>query len=287
MVIGAAIAVGNVLVPVIVRRDYSRRVSTATGVYSACITLAASIASAMAVPLAGAAGWRGALGFWALPAAVVALVWLSRCLRPPIEGAQGAGEGVPAGGDETSPGLWRRRQTWLVTAFMGLQSTAFYTIITWLPTIEGSAGVGPATAGVHLFVFQIVGIVSGLAIPRFMTDPRSQVGATLTASVPILVGLLGLLLAPGAALAWATVAGLGSGASLVVALSLISMRGRSTAETARLSGLAQAMGYLLAAVGPVVIGRLASWTGGWDAGLAVMAGLAAVQVLIAVPAGRP
>lgn len=286
VVIGAAIAVGNVLVPVIVRRDYPRRVSVATGVYSACITLAASTASAMAVPLAGAAGWRGALGFWVLPAAVVALVWLSRCLRPPVEHAPVLGNAVPGGGAEASPRLWRRRQTWLVTAFMGLQSTAFYTVITWLPTIEGSIGVDPA-AGVQLFVFQIVGIASGLAVPRLMTDPRSQVGATVTASVPILVGLLGLLLVPGAALVWATLAGLGSGASLVVALSLISMRGRSTAETARLSGLAQAMGYLLAAVGPVVIGRLASWTGGWDAGLAVMAGVAAIQVVVAVPAGRP
>lgn len=283
VVVGSAIAVGNVLVPVIVRRDYPGRVSVATGVYSACITLAAALASVAAVPLADASGWRVALGVWALPAGVVALVWAGRCLRPAVDAVRSPA----ASGPGSAGSLWRRRQTWAVTAFMGLQSTSFYTAITWLPTIEGALGQSAAAAGVHLFVFQFVGIASGLAIPRLMRSPTSQVGAALTAGLPLLIGLIGLLVAPRAAVVWVTVAGLGSGACLVVALSLIGMRGRSTAETAQLSGTAQSVGYLMAAAGPVLIGRLAGSSGGWQLPLAMMVAVAAALVVVAVPAGRP
>ncbi|AXE38873.1 putative transporter YycB [Acidipropionibacterium virtanenii] len=287
VVVGSAIAIGNVLVPVLVRRDYSGRVSAATGVYSACITLAAALASAAAVPLADALGWRAALGIWALPAGAVAVVWISRCSGAPVDRSREAGDGTAGDAPAVVGSLWRRRQTWLVTAFMGLQSTSFYTTVTWLPTIEAASGQTPAAAGMHLFVFQCVGIASGLAIPSLMRNPSSQVGAALAASLPLFIGLLGLLTAPGAAVVWVAVAGLGSGASLVVALSLIGMRGRSTAETARLSGAAQSAGYLMAALGPVLIGRLAGETGGWTVPLAVMAALALAQSVVAVPAGRP
>jgi CP family cyanate transporter-like MFS transporter len=108
----------------------------------------------------------------------------------------------------------------------------------------------------------------------------------ITASVPILIALLGLLLAQGLAVVWAIVAGLGQGAALVAALTLISVRGRSHHETTQLSGMAQAVGYLLAATGPVLAGYLAEQTGGWDATLIVFAGLSVVQLIIGFAAGR-
>jgi CP family cyanate transporter-like MFS transporter len=169
---------------------------------------------------------------------------------------------------------------------MGLQSTAFYILITWLPTIETTAGISPAQAGAHLFVFQIVGIASGLAIPLLMRRPDSQVGAAISASVPILVGVLGWLLAPGLSVLWAVIAGLGSGASLVVALSLISLRGRTHHETTQLSGMAQSVGYLLAAAGPFVAGFLAQHTETWQSALILLIVLAVAQTAIAIPAGR-
>ncbi|GHH40007.1 CynX/NimT family MFS transporter [Lentzea cavernae] len=278
-VAGCAIAVGNVLVPTIVKRDYRDHVSMATGVYSACITVGASIASAVAVPLSHAAGWRGALAFWAIPALVVTALWLPRAwnAEPVVE--------PPA--DSTAPvSVWRQPTAWLVTAFMGLQSTTFYVMVTWLPTVEMSAGVPAEQAGVHLFVYQIVGVASGLAIPRLMRRTDSQVAAAVTASVPMVVGVAGLLLLPAWSIVWAVVAGLGTGASLVVALTLISLRGQGQQGTTRLSGMAQSLGYLLAALGPVLAGLLAERTGTWTASLALVGVLAVVQVVVAVAAGR-
>ncbi|USX54595.1 MFS transporter [Lentzea sp. HUAS12] len=278
-VAGSAIAVGNVLVPTIVKRDYRDHVSMATGVYSACITVGASIASAVAVPLSHAVGWRGALAFWAIPALVVTVLWLPRAWtgRPVVESTS----------DESRPSasVWRQSAAWLVTAFMGLQSTTFYVMVTWLPTVEMSSGVPAAQAGVHLFVYQIVGVASGLAIPR-LVRADSQVAAAVTASVPMVVGVAGLLLLPSWSIVWAVVAGLGTGASLVVALTLISLRGRGQQGTTQLSGMAQSLGYLLAALGPVLAGLLAEHTGSWTASLTLVGVLAVVQVVVAVAAGR-
>ncbi|MBO0747455.1 MAG: MFS transporter [Acidimicrobiaceae bacterium] len=276
---GCAIAVGNVLLPAIVRRDYSAHISRATSIYSACITVSASIGSAVAVPLSTATDWNDALAFWAIPALIVLVLWLPRALpAAPYQDPRQAG-------NEPAASLWRQPTAWLVTAFMGLQSTTFYIMATWLPTIEVAAGVSARQAGLRLFLYQLVGVVSGLAIPRLMWRHGSQ-AAAVTASAPMLVGVLGILLVPALSVAWIIVAGLGSGAALVVALSLISLRGGTPHETARLSGMAQSLGYLLASTGPFLAGHLTQRTGTWTLSLILLAGLGVTQLLVAVPAGR-
>lgn len=280
VVIGAAIAVGNVLVPVILKRDYPAHVSRATGVYSAFITGGAAVASLVAVPIADAVDWRLSLAVWGGLALLVAAVWLPRTLSPVAVPAPAEIDGTPLAS------VWRQRMAWLVTFYMGLQSTSFYLLVNWLPSIEISNGVSERTAGVHIFLFQCFGLIGGLSIPWLMKHPTNQRIGTMTASLPVLISLLGLLFAPGLALLWAMLAGLGQGAALVAALTLIGIRGRGHHETTRLSGMAQAVGYLLAATGPVVAGFLAERTGGWDATLIVFASLAAVQLALGYAAGR-
>ncbi|WP_141852424.1 CynX/NimT family MFS transporter [Kribbella jejuensis] len=281
VLVGGAIAVGNVLVPVILKRDYAGNVSRATGIYTAFITGGAAIASILAVPIADAVDWRLSLAVWGGLALLVAVIWLPRTLSP---------EPMPAAStdDETpSVSVWRQPMAWLVTAFMGLQSTSFYLFVNWLPTIEiSTGGVSERATGVHLFVFQVFGLIGGLSIPFLLKHPTNQRAGLMTASTPILVALLGLLLAPQLAIVWAVVGGLGQGAGLVAALSLISLRGRGHHETTQLSGMAQAVGYTLAAAGPVVAGYLTQVTGGWSTTLVVFAVLAATQVTLGFVAGR-
>ncbi|HEY3562345.1 MAG TPA: MFS transporter, partial [Kribbella sp.] len=280
-VVGGAIAVGNVLVPVIIKRDYAGNVSRATGIYTAFITGGAAIASILAVPIADAVDWRLSLAIWGALALVVAVVWLPRTLAPEPMPAATTEDGTP------SVSVWRQPMAWLVTGFMGLQSTSFYLFVNWLPTIEiSTGGVSERATGVHLFVFQVFGLIGGLSIPFLLKHPTNQRAGLMTASTPILVALLGLLLAPHLAIVWAVVGGLGQGAGLVAALSLISLRGRGHHETTQLSGMAQAVGYTLAAAGPVVAGYLTQVTGGWSTTLVVFAVLAATQVTVGFVAGR-
>jgi CP family cyanate transporter-like MFS transporter len=276
-VIGCAIAVGNVLVPAIVKRDFAANVSRATGFCTAFITLAASTASAVAVPVADAVDWRLSLALWAIPTLVVAVVWAPRAKAEPIADVSVPGAGAP---------VWRRPRAWLITAFMGLQSTCFYVLVTWLPTIEISHGVSERTAGLHLFLFQGMGILGGLAVPLLLRDPATRALGAIAASLPVVVAMGGLLAAPGLAVLWAAIAGLGQGASLVAALTLISLGGRTASETTRLSGMAQSLGYLLAAAGPVAAGVLAERTGAWEATLVMIIGLGVLQTAAGATAGR-
>jgi CP family cyanate transporter-like MFS transporter len=280
-VVGAAIAVGNVLVPVIIKRDYAAHVSRATGIYTAFITGGAAIASILAVPIADAVDWRLSLAVWGGLAVLVAVIWLPRTLAPEPAPAAAADDGPPP------VSVWRQPMAWMVTAFMGLQSTSFYLFVNWLPTIEiSTGGVSERATGVHLFVFQVFGLIGGLTIPLLLKHATDQRAGLMTASTPILIALLGLLLAPHLAIVWAVIGGLGQGAGLVAALTLISLRGRGHHETTQLSGMAQAVGYTLAAAGPVVAGYLTQATGGWSTTLIVFAALAATQLTLGHLAGR-
>lgn len=280
MTVGGAIAVGNVLVPAIIRRDHTAHVSRTTAIFSAAMVTAAGVASAVAVPIGTRTDWRFALAVWALPAAVIAVIWWFGTRRVTAPEAH-------ADDDRPAPpeSVWRLPMAWLVTAYMGVQSTSFYVLVNWLPTIEAAAGIPLEVAGIHLLVYQVVGVPAGMLIPLIMRG-SNQIPAGIIAAAPILVAAIGLMLAPTLALLWIVCVGLGSGMSLVVALSLIGLRSRHKDETARLSGMAQSLGYGFAAFGPLVAGLLAERTGGWDATLMLIAGLAIVQILIAVPVGR-
>ena len=308
LAIGASIAVGNVLAPAIVKRDFIDNVSFATGAYSACVTTGSALAGLTASAAADAlGGWQPALAFWAVPALLAAFLWLLRTkLARDIESIQTDEkssvvethlEQMPESAKEACPisentqaesplrTLLKRPSTWLVTLFMGLQSAAFYTFCNWLPGIAGAAGFSSGEAGVHLFIFQALGIVSGLLIPRFMYLRGNQVCAGILASAPLLVAALGWL-SPRLSLLWSIFGGMGQGASLVVALTLISLRGRTHAETVALSGFTQSLGYLLAACGPFVFGALTETTQGFEAPLVFMAILATAQCALSLFAGR-
>lgn len=309
LVIGASIAVGNVLAPAIVKRDFIDNVSFATGAYSACVTAGSALAGLTASAAADAfGGWQPALAFWAIPALLAAFLWLPRTklakntdsirtdekdrvdktyLERMPKSAK-ADRPISENTQAKSPlhALLKRPSTWLVTLFMGLQSAAFYTFCNWLPSIAGAAGFSSGEAGVHLFIFQALGIVSGLLIPRFMYLRGNQVCAGLLASAPLLVAALGWLLNPHLSLLWSIFGGMGQEASLVVALTLISLRGRTHAETVALSGFAQSLGYLLAACGPFAFGALTETTQGFEAPLVFMAALATAQCALSFFAGR-
>lgn len=309
LVIGASIAVGNVLAPAIVKRDFIDNVSFATGAYSACVTAGSALAGLTASAAADAfGGWQSALAFWAIPTLLAAFLWLLRTkpaknadsiradgkssvaetrLEQQFESAENP-RPISESTEAESPlhALLKRPSTWLVTLFMGLQSAAFYTFCNWLPSIAGAAGFSSGEAGVHLFIFQALGIVSGLLIPRFMYLRGNQVCAGLLASAPLLIASLGWFLNPHLSLLWSIFGGIGQGASLVVALTLISLRGRTHAETVALSGFAQSLGYLLAACGPFAFGALTETTQGFEAPLVFMAALATAQCALSFFAGR-
>jgi CP family cyanate transporter-like MFS transporter len=182
--------------------------------------------------------------------------------------------------------MWRSGIAWQVAAFFGLQSASFYTLITWLPSIEVSLGVEPAVAGWHLFLFQFLGIFGGLAAGPLMNRPGGERSAAIAVTALMAVAMTGLLVAPGWLLLWASLAGVSTGSSIAVALTFVSVRARTTAAAGQLSGMAQGVGYLVAAAGPAVAGMLHERSGGWTLPIVFVLAIAGVQFVFATLASR-
>ncbi|WP_314149660.1 MFS transporter [uncultured Leifsonia sp.] len=288
--IGVAIAVLNVILPALVKRDFPTRIGQMTGAYSVVQSVFAALAAGVAVPVAGlsAVGWRLPLGMWAV-LALVALAVLAPQLRrrtvvPESQDDVTLDTGAVVAQSLRSP--WRSALGWQVTAFMGLQSVGFYVFITWLPSIETASGISREAAGLHQLFLNGFGIVGSIAcsflIPRF----RDQRLLAVLAPSLIVVAVLGVLLAPALSGVWDSIAGVAGGASIVLALSFFGLRTTHHAQAAALSGMAQSVGYLVAAAGPIAVGALHDATGSWTPPLLVLAGIQLVLICFGLLAGR-
>ena len=279
--LGAGIALGNVLVPAVIRRDFPGRIGTMTSVFVTTLAGVAAAGAGLAVPLAGALGWRLSLAVWALPAALAGSWWL----LVPRRSGTAAGAAVPPEPTRAPVRMWRSPLAWQVSLFMGLQSLAFYVLVAWLPSLLQDAGLSAAVAGSHAFFYQLACLTGSLVAPLLAARARSQSRHALGASVLSLVGFIGLAgTAP--SVCWVLLAGLGSGASLALSLAFFSLRTRDPLQTASLSGMAQSVGYSLAALGPIGFGLLHDAVGGWRLPLMVLWLLVGAQCWAGIMAGR-
>jgi len=289
--LGAAIAVMNVVLPSLVKRDYPDRVGQVTGVYAAVLSAVAAIAAGVAVPISGVAheGWRWSLGIWAGLALIGLAVLGPRLRRPSTEPEPAAltpadGTADPAARPYRSP--WTSALGWQVTLFMGAQSTVYFILITWLPSIEQSTGVSAATAGFHQLLLNTAGIVGSLLTAAVIHRARDQRAIAVVIAVLVAAGLAAEFALPALSTLWVCVIGLGTGGTISLALSLFALRSGHHRQAAELSGMAQSVGYLMAAAGPVLIGALHDATGTWSAALIVILALLLGQLVVSVLASR-
>ncbi len=279
VVLGLAITVGNVLVPVVTARDFPGRVPTMTSVASATFTGGAALAAALAVPIAAVIGWRAGSASWAALGLLGLAVWwwVHRGPGPaptPHTGAGGA--------------LARSGTVWALAGYFGLQSALYYGVTTWLPTyLREAGGMTPESAGVAMSVYQLVGIAGALLTPvavRARAGTPGRVGAA--AGVVWVLALLGLLLDPGHGLGWGAVAGISQGVGFTTALLLIAAHGREVASPSGLSALVQGVGYVIGACGPFLVGAVYG-AAGWGWALVVLVAAAAGMVVLGPLAARP
>ncbi|MFI6350200.1 CynX/NimT family MFS transporter [Streptomyces sp. NPDC050560] len=281
VILSAAIAFGNVLLPALIRRSVPlERIHTVSALYVTVMGLTAAVSSGISVPLAHTlpGSWHTALA-WGLAFTVVALVvWLPRV----------RGDKPQAATTGTTRGRvpWRSRLAWQVSFFMGLQSLGFYAVIAWLPSILVDQGMTSTAAGWMLFYYQLVALLASSLIPLLTRGRRDQRWIAAGASVTVAGGFALLLLAPGLSLLACALLGLGGGACLVLALTFQSQRAGSTGEAAALAGMAQSIGYVVAAAGPLLLGILHDGTGGWTLPLALLALFSAAMAGAGYGAGR-
>ena len=268
---GACIAVGNVLLPGVVKRDFPDKAALMTGCYTMALCAGAASAAGLTLPIEQALGGSldGALAVWAVPALVVGLLWLPQVLAAR---SQIRRTGVRV------EGLWRDRLAWQVTLFMGLQSALAYCVFGWLVPILRERGLDGVTAGAIVSMSVMVQAGACLVAPHIAVRGKDQRLINVVLCALAVAALLGLLFAPlWTVWFWAVLQGIGQGGLIAVALTVIVLRTRDPHVAAHLSGMAQCVGYLLAAVGPLAAGLIRDWTGSfsWSAVLFVALGLGA------------
>ncbi|WP_244188262.1 CynX/NimT family MFS transporter [Streptomyces regalis] len=297
---GAGIAVGNVLMPALIKDHFAQRIGLFTGLAMTLMAVSGAFAAGVAVPLCTAIGWQPALAVSAVPAVPAAAVWWLLAvpgargrhrrsqpqpqMRPPSAPRTAGGSGGPGG---SGGSLLRCALAWWVSAFLGLVSLMFYLLVAWLPQIMHASGYTPGEAGLMMAVMLAIGIPLGFVVPLVAARMRSQrplVGAVIVAK---LISLAGLLLAPAHGWVWVCLLGAATGGAFPLAITLLGLRTDGPRAAADLSGMAQTIGYLLAGLGPLATGMLHDATDGWRVPLVALIALVVPEAVAGLLAARP
>lgn len=283
LLLGIAIAFGNVLLPSLVKRDFPERTGIMTSIYSSGMGLGAALGAGLSVPFAEqlGLGWRGSLGIWAIPALLALVAWLPQLKNRTL----------PSHATSLTMALkdlGRSSLAWNVALFMGLQSLTFYVILAWLPEILQSRGFGAGYAGWMLSLTQAVGILGTLMIPVWaarLDDQRKIVWALALLECAGLAGLLfaGTILVP----LWVSIMGFILGGTFGLSLLFIVLRTTDAETATELSGMAQSIGYLLAATGPTLFGFLRDLTLSWTIPLFFLVAILFAKLATGLGASKP
>ncbi|MBN9047711.1 MAG: CynX/NimT family MFS transporter [Rhizobiales bacterium] len=277
---GAAIATANVLLPGVVKRDFPKTAAIMTGLYTMALCGGAASAAGFTVPVKAMLGgsWNLALAVWVVPVLVVLALWLPQALRAKHN---------PAHAGFRVVGLWKDPLAWQVTLFMGLQSACAYVVFGWLAPMLRERGLSAVAAGGMVSFSIMVQVVTCLLIPSIAVRQKSQSFINVALCAIAGLALVGFLYLP----TWtfwplAVVQGIGQGGLIAAAMMVIVLRSPDSHTAAHLSGMAQCVGYLIAAVGPLAVGVIHGAAGSFAATGPFIALLALAAAINGWLAGR-
>lgn len=278
--VGIGIAIMNVLMPSIVKRDFPERSGSMTSMYSGVMGVGATLGAGLSVPLAKSTNWQFSLGSWAILAFIGMLFWIPQLrnqTKPKnpihiISAIKKLG---------TSPIAWQ------IALFMGLQSLIFYAILAWLPEILIDRGMTQTKAGLVLSISQGTGILGSLIIPVIAGRFKDQRKIVVVTGAMEIIGIAGILITDTFLVStWAGILGFGLGGNFSMALLFMVLRADSAELTTGLSGMAQSVGYFVAAFGPVLFGFVHDLSNSWKIPLYSMLVIAALQLVIGLGAAK-
>lgn len=276
--VGAGVAIGNVLLPSLIKRDFPTQVGLMTGTYVTVMNVFAGLGSGISVPLSQnlGLGWQGALSIWVLLTFVGLASWIPHLRQRHLP------ESTPGGG------FWRSPLAWQITFFMGLQSLLFYVNVSWLPTLLHDRGLSLSVAGWLVSLIQIVSLPGTFLMPILADRRPTQHHLVWAVAGMFAVGYAGLLLTSGRVIAilWTIFVGFGAGVSISLALAFFSLRTRNHRNAGQISGMAQSVGYFLAAIGPVTVGYLHASTNSWTWPLILLLTVVMLMTLSGLGASR-
>lgn len=280
-----AIGFANTLAAPVIKQRTPQHIPLITGLFSLTMTTAAGIVAGVVLPLSEQVGWQWALGGWTILGVFAFVIWLFLRVRLGSSNHQAV---IPAALGSSDISMWRTTFAWQIAIFMGLQSLLFYTVASFLPSIWVSKGLSAVSAGQMGSVFQFMAPVSILSLTWLVNRGRPIQALAVFAAVLNVVGILGVsYLSTDLAWLWSGMMGMGCSAIFTLSMMLFSMRTYTTNQASELSGMAQAVGYVIAFFGPLGTGWLHETTGSWSVPLFIMLILMIVNVVIAWLVSRP
>ena len=277
---GIGIVIANVLMIPFFKARLPEKIGLMTAILSTGMSLFAAVASGISVPLAVdlGLGWRGSLASWVILMVLALIVWI------PQMSSRNAGQ---QGDLLKAKNVWKSKLAWQVTLFMGAQSVMYFTMVTWVPDMLIARGISPVKAGLALSYMQLISLIGTFFVPNLLIRLKEQSNVILIVGIGYLIGYSALFIQNEVVtFAALTIIGIGSGASLSIAYTLISLRSAEDLTTAKLSGMVQSAGYILAALGPLVFGISLDLFDNWNILIWFLLIMTIQFVVFGLPAGR-
>lgn len=255
---------GNVLLPVMVRKYFASRVGLVSSFYITLTAVSATAGSFFAVPIAQEFGWRTSLGQWILLAAItlLPLTFLLGNSHPEKTSQSQAPQKA----------IWRSPTAWAIAGVQGMTSVFGYVSFAWMPLmlLEHNS-VSVSTAGLLLSLFAIMGLPVSILVPILATKYLKLHAPIIFFSAAMgVVGTLGILFVENQWL-WLAVICVGLGPTMYpLAITLFNLRSKERSTVLAVSTFGQGISYSLATVMVFAIGVLRELTGGWELALWLM-----------------
>ena len=279
-ILGCGIAIGNVLIPSIVKQEFQNQSGLVTGIYSVSMNLTGAIASGVSIPLIEKLGWtwNQAFSLWIILAALALLAWL-----PQLKNKKATPEVNVV---DTNNSIWHSSLAWSVSLFMGIQSFIFYVLVAWLPEMLISQGIPSSKSGGMLSLLQLTLLPTTFIIPIIAEKRPNQKSLVVISFTLFTLGISGLMFSSLAVISLSIIAiGIAGGIAFSLSMMFFNLRTSTPKEAADLSGMAQSIGYILAAVGPFLFGLLHDLTNNWQSSLFLLIGMTIILLFVGLNAG--
>lgn len=288
-IIGTGIAICNVLLPSIIKDNFPLKIAFMTGLYSTAMGVFAALASGLSYPSTTVLNinWQSSLLLWAIPAIMAVLIWMYISRKKFVK-KKTKPELLEGGNSVNNNRMWSSALAWQVATLLGLQSFLFYVTISWLPEILHDYGVSLSTGGWMLSFAQIIGLPFSFLVPVMAGKLKSQSIIAASMGVSALCGYGGLLLGSSILVMIISIVliGITLSGGFALALTLLGLRAKTPEHASELSGMAQSVGYLLAAIGPFAIGTLFDFTTSWAFPLFALIIISILIMIFGFLAGR-
>lgn len=277
VLIGVGIAFGNVLTPGIIKMNFPLRIGIMTGYYTVVMNIFGSASSYVTAPLVKHFNYNIAISLIGIVTFIGIIIWSLQLNKH---------ETVNSSQTTTNINVWKSPLSWQITLLMGGQSMIFYSLINWLPEFLLSHGTPINEAGIYLSILQLAIIPLTFVTPIFAEKMKNQVLITFVTGLLFVLGILTLMLQPNWAFLGIILIGIASGLAFGLVNTFFGLRTENGLTAAKLSGMSQSVGYLFAAIGPLLFGILHDATNSWNTSFGILLVTSIIIMIIGSRAGR-